>query len=201
MLTTDDYIKRVIQKAKANGIAISLRKGSKVNSGDGTRCGGYFDGTTLAVATNHSRSFWVSLFIHEACHMDQMLENSRFWNNATAECYDIFHRYLTTKIADKQDLEYALDQIVMIEADCERRALKVIDELKDKPCTPELYAKRANSYLHFHKAIYEYGAWYKIAPYRVSRILTAMDNSLDTPSKYRMAKKRDFDISIFEACI
>jgi hypothetical protein len=194
------YIDEVREKAAANSVRIRFGKGKHVLLGDGLKGGGFFDAQTLAVAMNRNLNDWFPIFVHESCHMDQWLEKSKLWTNVPDDDYHVLHQFINTrKHGVLQDrLKKAVNNIVMLEADCERRAYKKIQEY-DLPINLTDYARRANSYLYFHTAMYTYGKWYKKSPYQIQSILKKMPTEIYTPSHYCVTK-HDVDVSMFEVC-
>jgi len=194
------YIDEVREKAKANSVKIRFGKGQQVLLGDGLKGGGFFDTMTLAVATNRNLNDWFSIFVHESCHMDQWLEKSPLWQKASDEDYHVLHQFLNSNSNTvlESRLRKAVNNIVMLEADCEHRVYNKIQEY-DLPINLTDYARRANSYLYFHTAMFTYGKWYKQSPCCVRSILKQMPTEIYVPPHYCVTK-HDVDVSMFEAC-
>lgn len=191
-------IQDIIETAEANEVTIKMGKGRRINM-DGIRVGGYFDDVNrvLAVATNHPTRKWIEILIHESCHMDQWLEQSRYWNTDLDDAINLFHEYIVSPNEyDKSTVSDAVDMIVTMEADCESRAYKKIIHY-DLPIDVSKYAQKANAYLLSHKAMLHYGQWYKIGPYRIPGIIKMLPTTISAPYTYKM-KYNKIDPRVFE---
>jgi hypothetical protein len=155
------FTSEVNKKAKANGITVYKGGGKSVTSpGDNVLVAGYFcdESRKLAVATGDPD--WVGTFAHEASHMDQFVDGSEYWTDDLDGAYEVL--VLATESPDKvsqEELKDALNKIVLLEADCERRTIEKIKQYK-LPVDLEDYARKANAYLYWHTAILYYRKWY-----------------------------------------
>lgn len=184
--------------AKKYDINILLGKGSYLRLGSKNQVGGYFDeyDKTLAVASKHPLKKWLEVFVHESCHMDQWIEGSRYWKPELDDAIHMFDRYISGEKI--QDIEAATDLIVMLEADCERRAVKKITQY-ELPINIENYAKKANAYLLSHKSMVYYQSWYKIPPYRHNCIWGKLSNKVAAPYMYKLQYNK-INPEFFKSC-
>ena len=192
------FLDDVYDNALKNNIEIRLGSGKSIQLGAGQYGGGYFCSAerTLAVATNMSLAKWLGIFVHESCHLDQWAENSRYWNLDLEKSYKIFDKYIAG--SEQKNIESAIDNIVMMEADCERRAYRKIEEY-GLPLCLDRYARQANSYLYGHKAMLHYKSWYKRNMPKMNYVHRFMPTEIYAPHKYRM-KNAAIDPTLFEKC-
>jgi len=183
--------------AKANGIDLYFGKGKSIRIENKGKVGGYFcEEGALAVATGIPQYKWLEILIHESCHMDQWLENSRYWNDELDSDIHTFDRYICG--SNEPNIERAVDNIVMMEADCERRAVAKIEQY-NLPLNTKTYSKRANAYLLSHKAMVHYQSWYKVGPYKHRCTWVPLPDTLSVPSAYKI-KNNKIDPTFFCKC-
>jgi len=185
--------------AKENDIRIYMGRGRRVNAGDMLSMG-YFCDTdrVLAVATGDPDMIWedvLGTYVHESCHMDQWILGSKYWFDSLGEAYEILQEYFDGK--DPLDIEWALDSIVMMEADCERRSVEKIKKY-GLPVDVGRYSQLANGYLYFHSAILHYKKWYRRPPSTVG-LEHNFPDILHSPEHYRVSKC-GIDPTMFEPC-
>lgn len=172
---------------------------SKVKCEGDNRCNGYFDCATLAVATGKPFEDWFPVFIHEACHMDQWLDESEYWPDTLDDDYTILERHHAGEDVDDKIVS-ALNNIILLEADCERRAVEAIEKF-GLPLDPKIYAKHANSYLLFHTKMLTTRSWYSIAPYEIKKIWSKMPDHILPYEEYKVHNAPNIiDMSIFDCC-
>ena len=196
-MSSDNFIAETKAIAKENGVSIRFGRGKRIRLPVQGLANGSFDGEELAVAVGKSKSDWLPIMVHESCHMDQCLEKSKFWVKNLDASYDKIELYLAGE--EVPGIAKALNIVVALEADCERRACEKIK--KYQLMSVEKYAQLANSYLLFHKAIFKYRKWYHIAPYELPRIWRRMPTYILPTEEYYMKSSLDFDVSIFERCL
>lgn len=159
-----DYINSVRRKAKKHGIEVFFSKEDVVydSNNDNVGCGGFFgeELNRLATATNHNLTHWFSIFIHEACHMEQWIER-REWFESKIEIYSRFFEWLTyDKEYTRKQLEESRQAIIEIEQDCEKRAVEKIKKYKFKNITIKRYVQEANCYLYLYSFMLQRRKWY-----------------------------------------
>jgi hypothetical protein len=155
-MTADDVVWELTRRAWRFGVSVLLSPEATVDSGDGFKCGGFFCDQTrrLAVATGRSEDAWVGVLIHEYAHLTQWIEGAPVWRSVKEGMWD----WIDGK-AIKNPRE-AVRTVQELEADCERRAIRMIREL-DAPVDLEKYTRTANAYIHFHNVIADKRKWYR----------------------------------------
>ena len=190
--------------AKQNDITISYGSGYEVNLGPG-RAGGYFTHEDsdkkkrLRVAVgNKPLRKWMNVLVHETCHLDQYLENSPYWHIANNDVYDIQYAFFAGASPDHSEVIEAMNKIVRLEADCERRTVQKIKDF-NLPMCPYKYQQNANTYLLGHTALVHYKKWFKISPYKIPRLVQKMPLLLEKPEWYHVDAER-IDPVLFNLC-
>lgn len=191
----------VNRKAREHGITVYKGRGKTVKCpGDGVPVSGYFDEENLKLAVAIGDSDWVGTFAHEASHMDQFLEGSEYWTDDLTEAYEVL--MLATgsphKVS-KEEFKEALNKIVVLEADCERRTIEKIKQY-NLPVDLEDYTRKANAYLYWHTSMLYYRKWYARgkSPTKVG-VTSTMPTTLQEPEHYRM-DEHHVPYTIFAPC-
>lgn len=189
-------------KAKANNITIYKGRGQLVNCpGDSMRVLGFFCDETrrLHVATGCPPEMFIGVYVHESCHMDQWIDGSKYWPENIGDDYMIWSAALDGEDVSESSLQAALSNIVMLEADCERRAVEKIKQY-DLPVDLDKYIQLANAYLYFHTAMAKFKKWYKPqnSPGRVG-VSNPLPKVLYEPEHYRIGN-HNVDPDIFLPC-
>lgn len=192
-----NYISITKALAKEHNIEIKFGRGKRVNC-EGKRTNGYFGCGVLAVATGKPINEWIETFIHEASHMDQYIEDSKYWKAVTDEHYILLEEFLAGSTDISPELIAAVNNIVELEADCERRTYKKIQE-HNLPIALDDYARRCNAYLFFYKVLLLERKWYVTAPYEIKKIFQQMPTTIGVPRSYRMNKVK-IELSLFKGC-
>lgn len=177
------FLDTVASDAKKHDINIKLTKGRSVRLYPKGKAGGYFDECDIVVASNMPYQKWLPVFVHEACHMYQMIEGSRYLTPDLDDNIAKFDRYLSG--TNVRNMEQVMDTIVMMEADCERRSMKKIIEY-NLPINLDVYGKKANAYLLSHKALLHYRSWYKLSPSWSPYVWKYLPTTVSAPHTYRM---------------
>jgi len=161
-MTGLDRFKRDVRKtAKANGIKIKLLKKDSVSSRyDKLPCHGYFsdEDMELCVAIKGTELSWVHVLVHESCHMDQFVENKYLWTKCNPG-FNLFSKWLLGKsIVKREVLEEAVQDIIRLELDCERRAVEKIKKY-DLNIDIETYIQCSNLCLYGYLFFLEKKKW------------------------------------------
>jgi hypothetical protein len=149
---------------------VSNTKSIKYPTGN-FRVAGYFEANNPAMliyARKHP--LWLSILVHESCHMDQFLENTRLWNSSNNSF--IIDEWLKGKIKySNDDVMDQIDIIQRLELDCEKRSVKKIKKW-NLPIDVDTYIQRANCYIWFYTWLKETRKWCKPnnSPYSVKEI-------------------------------
>jgi len=175
------------EKAHEHNVTVILSDDRVVLLKNGTECNGYFNvvGTeppTLAIACGQPQENWLQTLVHESCHMDQWIENTKEWQDCIVvdniEALDLVELWIDKKIElNKKQLNYFINASRNIELDCEKRAVDKIMKY-NLPITISEYIQRANSYIFFYTLLKQTRRWYKIGnePYNNKEIWTQMPN-------------------------
>lgn len=183
-----DYIAHTIRYAVKNRITIHLLNKSNIKTDDSPLpLGGYFcsEDRILAAATGISFKKWFPTFVHESCHMDQYLEDSKYWNitqlrNGECALSRLFEWIEgQRKITPKQAKRYAYLS-GQLELDCEKRVVQKIADW-GLSIDPEYHTREANAYVLFYNFIAKYRVWSKPkrAPYKYKEIVDNMSSKFD----------------------
>ena len=146
---------------KAYDGKIMLFRGEYCGGND--RCYGMFefnsnDNPVIKVATgNKTNQVWFGVLIHEYCHFLQWKENSQIWRDFEECNFSIDNIIKNPKKYKKEIL-----LLLRLEADCERRAVKLIRQhgLFDET----EYIREANAVLYKYAFLYTDGFWPKGNP-------------------------------------
>ena len=148
--------------AKENGIKVVITPYKRVKIYGGF-CSGYFDGEVLLTAGGKDISEWNYIFIHESCHMDQMLEKISLWDRADKALimFDDWSSGAKT-LTESQELDM-IRTIQDLERDCEKRTIKKILEY-NIPIDVRYYSKLANIYLYSYEFMRHHKRWFSFTP-------------------------------------
>jgi len=178
-------IKKLIADISLNCIKnnISLRFENKhLVDMDNLPCSGYFDESSLVVATKKSKtSEWVTTLLHESCHMDQYLEKSKVYISDNAGL-NIVEDWINKKSISKNRLFNGFKNTILLELDCEKRTVKKIKKYKLNISIPT-YIQEANAYLFSYIYALEEKTWYE-APYENLKIVKVMPKTFLTIDEY-----------------
>ena len=171
-----DYTKKQIEIL---GVKVVISKKKYISFID-SKCAGYFspgDGKneppTLAVATGRGAKEWLPVFVHESCHLDQWMENSKIWKKYAE--LDILDEWVYGKKFDKNILNKSTKNSINLEVDCEKRTVKKIIEW-NLPIDIDEYIQRSNAYVMFYNYVKKVRKWSDPdkTPFRNKRIFKHM---------------------------
>lgn len=159
-LNARKFIKNTLETCSKYNIPITLSNTYTVTWAD-IYCAGYFEEDPLQFATACAGhyNYWLRVFVHESCHMDQWIEKSDLWTfkipgfveNPTT----IFDKWITKKIEISDDIkETLINYIVNVELDCERRSIDKIRKF-DLPIDINTYIRQGNTYIWSYRLIGE----------------------------------------------
>ena len=143
-----NYFYEVDKKCKKHQINFRLSGGKSLNA-NGSRCGGWFDDSTkeLAIALNMPLKWSLSILLHEESHLDQWLDQNSVWYNSKIN--NSFQRFFSW-LAKDSEIRCPLKEaknIIILEADCERRTLRKIRKRWSHIIDCETYSRSANAYM------------------------------------------------------
>lgn len=178
-----DFIRTVSRQCQAHGVEFSMEDDSRVQYADTSmRVSGYFidrPSPQLKVATRKSLDQWLGVLVHEFCHMRQWLEESPAWSGVFMqdgrEAGDWLDDWIGGEDMSPDRVKQIIAAVQQVEHDCESRVLEAIDEF-DLPLDRDLYARRANAYVHFYQHIAKTRQWYDEgrAPYEIDDLVQSM---------------------------
>ena len=183
-----DFIEYVKEQIKPHNIKLYISNGNQVNC-EGSRVQGYscISSRVMAVANGAKvdPQDMFEVLIHEYCHFEQWLEQSKSWVDSEDNLVnESWYSILDGRIDWHKDFDYSLQIIINLELDCEKRVLRIIDKF-DLPVDKTLYAKKANSYLYFYSYLKECRSWYSNnnAPYKNEKIYNLLPSTLKSSYK------------------
>jgi len=143
-----NYFYEVDAKCKKHKVQFRLSGGKGLNA-DGSRSGGWFDdyNKELAIAINAPLKWILATLLHEESHLDQWLDETSVWYDR--KIYNSFRRFFSWLSKDSEincPLREARN-IIILEADCERRTLRKIKKRWSHIIDCETYSKSANAYM------------------------------------------------------
>lgn len=159
------FLKDLRRKCRDNKIKLSLIRAGQVKCDkDGEiKCSGYFDSGDKELAVAKGQDDWLQILVHESCHLDQWLEGTKEWRREDKLGNDVLDKWLLGKDIDRRKLKRAVNNIIALELDCERRAVRKIVEY-GLPISETIYIQKANCYLLYYNYVYETHRWYKKEP-------------------------------------
>lgn len=176
-------IEDIEKVAEAHNITIKLPNTSNIvyDSSGNVKVSGYFDGEVkeLACAVGKPESEWIPIFLHEACHMFQFIENCKAWSDTELdkyhESYGTMDSFFQGWYIPKGLLRRAFKAAFNCELDCEKRTVELIKQY-NLEIDLEEYIQKANSYIWGYQLMYKYRQWYVDgkSPYSVEAVWKAM---------------------------
>lgn len=148
------FLKDLRVQCHVNNIKLKMVRAKTVDVGGGLRTCGYCDGKTIAVAKKNKH--WLSVLVHESCHLDQYLEGSDLWDRESVFGNNILDAWLLGK--QVSHLRKAINRIQALELDCEKRSIWKIGYY-DLPINTITYIQKANAYILYYNYVYETGIW------------------------------------------
>jgi hypothetical protein len=148
---------------------------------------GYFDGDSksLEVAIKRPQKQWVSIFVHEYSHYTQWKEQCKIW----VECDKMWDEVNLWEWLD-EEVDYTKSQLrrmkistQKLEQDCDKRAVKLIDQY-NLPIDKEEYIQASNAYILFYNIVVEKRKWYSSSPYSDKRIHQMMPTEFIPRKEY-----------------
>lgn len=147
------FLRDLRKKCLANKVKLRFVRAKTVDN-NGYRCRGYCGEDEIAIARRNPN--WLGVVVHESCHLDQCLEGSRLWTEDDRYGNGVLEKYLSGKAVES--LRKAINTIIRLELDCERRAIKKIVQY-DLPINTITYIQKANAYLLYYNYVYEVCEW------------------------------------------
>lgn len=181
MLLTE--IKKIIRKeCRENGIEFYHGRWPMIKWIDGFKSNGYFhsgDETIppkLAVANN---SHTMITLIHEYCHMQQFLENTKIWNDIS-KYYQLWDWVAGGSGFTKRQLDKSLQACYLLELDCEKRTIEFHKKWKTG-INIQRHIQQCNAYTLFYFYMRENRCWYSPGkePYSLKKVWSKMPKTFN----------------------
>lgn len=172
----DSIVREIVNRAWRFGVAVLLPPTPEVSYGGGLKVSGYFDQDAPMLAVGWESPRRLGILLHEYSHLTQWVEDCEVWRNDIDACWDDW-------LAGKRikDIRKQIATSRELEADCERRTIRLAKEL-DAPIDLEEYARGANAYVHFYNVIADTRKWYRPdrKPYNVPEVMALCNPTIDT---------------------
>lgn len=145
-LTEKDLFYDVIQQCIEHGVNFKLFNRKSMD-----KSGGYFDESNMVAC--FKRPYWIRIFVHESCHLDQMIEKDPLWTDI-GEFDDIWSGEWIKKNKKNGKALKAFKKYCALEIDCDTRTLNKIKKYNLDVPLAEHYAESNAyhaSYYYFYK--------------------------------------------------
>ncbi len=179
------FIDDTIAVANTNNVQFYMDGDNDHVSMDGIQCNGIFidhPSPMLVTACNKSQHLWLPILVHESCHMDQWIEQSKVWIDSkigSLDKMDILSLWLNGYVElNAQQLDNYIRSIRDVELDCEKRTVEKIKKY-GLPIDPKEYTQRANAYVLFYNHMMKTRKWYVPGnePYNNSKIWSQLPST------------------------
>jgi hypothetical protein len=185
-IITENFLENTQREMRENGVTLLLEKNqSHILLPDGTYCNGYFEDDpemVFVVAMGKDIKKWLPVYIHEYCHYRQCIEGAPVWRTPAWEGHDEFWEewFENGKKYPQEVIDRYINVSMAVEADCERRAVKLLEE-NDLGISVEEYSQKANSYIHFYNFIRLRRKWYTAnkEPYSIEDVWSQFNTTID----------------------
>jgi hypothetical protein len=128
------------------------------------------------------------IFIHEYCHFLQWKHDREFWESST-EFYEILFDWIIKPdmVASEEDLQKSLHTILLLEHDCEKRVLKLVQHNPIEDFDTDKYKRAVNAYLWSYHINLELRQR-PVNPIYSDRVLPHMSNVFHNDLSYYLDK-------------
>lgn len=180
----NSFLQFVREQCRKHKIKLVLSDKSYVETGQSTRCNGYFDSANqvLAVATGQPEDRWHKILVHEYAHMTQWVRQTPKWvaglEDGDAETLvELWYNREIELTAKQRQKWIGLGR--ELEREAETLAVRFIGDY-DLPVDRRAYIRNANAYLYFWTFSGIIRRWYRIGhePYNIAQILAVMPETL-----------------------
>lgn len=171
----------IANKCLENNITLNLVAAKSIKINDTIECSGFFDENTLAVSTFKKQEEWLSILIHESCHMDQFLDKKSIWVKGS-DPIDSLDKWLKGEEIKEEELIKSIHCAIILELDCEIRTVKKYLKYKI-PLDKDTYIQKANAYIFSYWATHRDKKWYPF-PYQKKKIYGKMPKVFLSKNEY-----------------
>ena len=175
--TKNQFISHVKNHLAEYGMKLVIGRGKFVNTGTG-RCEGYFNESEKIIRIAGNNQYFLQTLVHEYAHFLQYINSIKIYKKSDKAGL-IVENWFLGKNYDKKTLKRAFLIVRSMERDCEKRAVKLIDEF-NLQIDKKLYIKRAHCYIYSHfmmEKTRKYGT-YKKSPYFSKNVLKIMPSNM-----------------------
>ena len=179
-MTQEEFTGKAIVELIQSGVTVKFNKHTYYSK----HAYNYFLGNDknpkmLINCLGRETSYWFPIFIHEYCHFLQWKEDKVKWKTYDQHC-TLFFDYIEGKIDYISD--ETVEKVQELEMDCDKRAMKLIDELQLEVNLDE-YIQYANIYYISHGLMKKYKEFF--FPY-APEVLIGMPKTLVDIDKSRI---------------
>lgn len=104
---------------------------------------GWASATEIKIATGLDTESWVSVFVHETCHIDQSRQRPEWHEEMELAVGKLDHWMAGNKV---DLIDSVVSHVIEMEWDCERRSIRKI-KLNNLPFCLDDYIQKANAYI------------------------------------------------------
>jgi len=154
-----------------------IGRGKYVNCGK-SRCEGYFNESEKIIRIAGGNQYFLQTLVHEYAHFLQYINQIQVYQKSEKASL-IVENWFNGQNFNSKILKKAFRLVRAMERDCEKRALKIIDDF-DLNIDKKLYAKRANCYIYTHYIMEKTRKYrsYKKSPYFSKYVLKIMPSNM-----------------------
>lgn len=169
-------------EAKKEGFTVDLVDDDMVKISDSIKVAGYFDHSERILKAGTKNKNYLTILIHEFCHMEQMIEDCPSWKDCFVMGTDmdtLIDLWLEKKIelSEEQLKEYT-NRLIDVERDCGQRTVEKIKEF-NLDIDPKEYTKAANSYLMMYHRVAKERRWCERTPRDNKKVLSLVSDKFD----------------------
>lgn len=171
-MTKNNFICKVVQDLLDDQFSIIFHQQKDPES-----LGGSFDGTSKEFIVSIKSKLGFEVLVHEYCHYQQWKQSKRYYNRLIDAGHLVFD-WIDGTFFKKDVLNYAFENIIELEWDCEKRAVETIKKY-NLDVDIEKYIKTANTYLLFYHIVRENRKWCSNGIYSPSLVKSMPNEILD----------------------
>lgn len=175
---TQTFLQELKGLCKEMDVKLILEDKPKIKYAKNMYVSGYFqqNPAEIVVATKKNEEAWLSILVHESCHMDQWIENSGLWklHNSQEDISQILDDHVSGKNkSTTKKFKASLNKSLRLELDCEKRSIEKIKKY-NLPIDIKTYIKKANAYIFLYSVMATTNKWCDKAPYKIKEIFDIM---------------------------
>lgn len=182
------FVKFVRSHLAEYEIKLVIGRGKLVNCGN-SRCEGYFSESEKIIRIAGNNQHFFQTLVHEYAHFLQYINKIRVYTKSN-KAGIIIDNWFAGKNYNKKTLKRAFLLVRAMERDCEKRAVKLIDQFNLK-IDKKLYVKRAHCYIYSHFMMEKTRKYrtYRKSPYFSKYVLKIMPSNMGVLSHKSISPK------------